>query len=104
MDILKLKPVFKDYIWGGNRLKDDFGFDTGYDKTAEGWMLACHKDGMNTIEGGEYDGKTLQEVIDEAGLEKLAGTNATKFPYFPVLIKIIDAYDNLSIQVHPDDK
>ena len=104
MEILKLNPVFKDYIWGGNRLKDDFGFDTGYDKTAEGWMLACHKDGMNTVEGGEYDGKKLNEVIDQVGLENLGGKNCLKFPYFPVLIKLIDAYDNLSVQVHPDDE
>lgn len=104
MEILKLNPVFKDYIWGGNRLKDDYGFDTGYDKTAEGWMLACHKDGMNTIDGGEFDNMELQEVIDKVGLKEIAGENATKFPYFPVLIKLIDAYDNLSIQVHPDDK
>ncbi len=103
MEIIKLKPVFKDYIWGGYRLKNDFGFDTGYEKTAEGWMLACHKDGMNTIEGGKYDTMTLQQVIDKEGLKEIAGTNALKFPYFPVLIKIIDAYDNLSIQVHPDD-
>lgn len=104
MQILKLNPVFKDYIWGGTRLKSDYGFDTGFDKTAEGWMLACHKDGMNTIDGGEFDGKRLDAVIDEIGLEKLAGKNCLKFPYFPVLIKLIDAYDNLSIQVHPDDK
>ncbi len=99
MEILKLKPVFKDYIWGGNRLKDDFGFDTGFDKTAEGWMLACHRDGMNTVEGGEYDGILLGDIVD-----KFSGENAKNFPYFPVLIKLIDAYDNLSIQVHPDDE
>lgn len=104
MQILKLNPVFKDYIWGGNRLKDDYGFNTGFDKTAEGWMLACHKDGMNTICGGEFDGKRFDEVINEVGTKKLCGTNCTKFPYFPVLIKLIDAYDNLSIQVHPDDE
>lgn len=104
MEILKLNPVFKDYIWGGTRLQKDYGFETGYEKTAEGWMLACHKDGMNTICGGEYDGLALNKVIDKVGLEKIAGTNCTKFPYFPVLIKLIDAYDNLSIQVHPDDK
>lgn len=104
MEILKLKPIFKDYIWGGYRLKNDYGFDTGYDKTAEGWMLACHKDGMNTVDGGEYDGKTLQEVVDEVGKEKLLGKRSDKYPYFPILIKLIDAYDNLSIQVHPDDK
>ncbi len=66
-------------------------------------MLACHKDGMNTIDGGEYDGKTLQEVLETEGLEKAAGTHCLRFPYFPVLIKLIDAYDNLSVQVHPDD-
>lgn len=104
MEILKLNPVFKDYIWGGNRLQKDFGFNTGFDKTAEGWMLACHKDGMNTIVGGEYDGYKLDHLIDEIGLEKLCGTNCLKFPYFPVLIKLIDAHDSLSIQVHPDDK
>lgn len=104
MEIIKLKPIFKDYIWGGYRLKNDYGFDTGYEKTAEGWMLACHKDGMNTVDGGEYDGKTLQEVVDEVGKEKLLGKRSDKYPYFPLLIKLIDAYDNLSIQVHPDDK
>ncbi|MBR3150098.1 MAG: class I mannose-6-phosphate isomerase [Eubacterium sp.] len=104
MEILKLNPVFKDYIWGGNRLRDDFGFDTGLEKTAEGWMLSCHTAGMNTIDGGEFDGKTLNEVIDEVGEEKLCGTNCLKFPYFPVLIKFIDARDNLSVQVHPDDE
>ena len=104
MDILKLSPVFKDYIWGGNRLKDDFHLNTPYDKTAEAWMLACHKDGMNRIEGGEFDQMTLSEVINRNDPERTAGSNALRFPYFPVLIKLIDAYDNLSIQVHPDDE
>jgi mannose-6-phosphate isomerase len=104
MKILKLKPIFKDYIWGGNRLHDDFGFETGYDKTAEAWVLACHKDGMNIVDGGEFNGQPLDKIIEQFGLGDFAGTNCLKFPYFPVLIKLIDAYDNLSIQVHPDDK
>lgn len=104
MQILKLKPVFKDYIWGGKRLKDDFGFDTGYEKTAEGWMLACHKDGMNTVDGGEYDGFELSEVVEKVGMTRLLGQKSENYPYFPILIKLIDAFDNLSIQVHPDDK
>lgn len=103
MDILKLKPVFKDYIWGGTRLRDDYGFESDLDKMAEGWMLSCHKDGKNTIIGGEFDGKTLEEVIEEFGADKIVGTNSAKFPFFPVLIKLIDAKDNLSIQVHPDN-
>ncbi|MGN0523315.1 MAG: type I phosphomannose isomerase catalytic subunit [Eubacterium sp.] len=104
MDILKLKPVFKDYIWGGTRLQTDYGFNTGFEKTAEGWMLACHKDGVNTVDGGEFDGMALDKVIESAGLEAIGGTNCLKYPYFPVLIKLIDAHDSLSIQVHPDDE
>lgn len=104
MEILKLNPVFKDYIWGGTRLRDDFGLKTDINPVAEGWMLACHKDGMNTIDGGEYDGKTLESVIKEGGKSKIAGTNSENFPYFPVLIKLIDAKDNLSVQVHPDNE
>lgn len=104
MEILKLSPIFKDYIWGGTRLRDDFGFKSELDILAEGWMLACHKDGMNTIDGGEYDGKTLEQVIDELGKEKIVGTRSLDFPYFPVLIKLIDAKNDLSIQVHPDNK
>lgn len=103
MEILKLAPVFKDYIWGGTRLRDDFGFSSDYDRLAEGWMLSCHKDGKNTVIGGKYDGKTLDEVIAENGSEKTVGTRSLAFPYFPVLIKLIDAKDNLSIQVHPDN-
>lgn len=104
MDILKLKPVFKDYIWGGDKLVKEYGFNSGLEKTAEGWMLACHKDGMNTIEGGKFDSMTIEEVIEKTGLGKFAGTNCIKFPYFPVLIKLIDAHESLSIQVHPDDE
>lgn len=103
MEILKLKPVFKDYIWGGQRLRDDFGFESDLPKLAEGWMLACHKDGMNTVENSEFKGMVLEKVIETVGNEKLCGTNALSFPYFPVLIKLIDAKDNLSIQVHPDN-
>lgn len=103
MDILKLQPVLKDYLWGGERLKKDFGFESDLEKVAEGWMLSCHKDGRNTIVGGKYDGQTLDDVIEKIGKEKIVGTRALDFPYFPVLIKLIDAKDNLSIQVHPDN-
>lgn len=103
MEILKLQPIFKDYIWGGQRLREDFGFQSDLPKLAEGWMLACHQAGMNTIDGGNYDGQPLEQVVESVGKEALCGTNAARFPYFPVLIKLIDAKDNLSIQVHPDN-
>ena len=100
--ILKLKPVFKDYIWGGTKLRDDFGFKSDLKKIAEGWMLSCHKDGENIIDGGKFDGKTLSEVIKETRKDIL-GTKAQKYDFFPILIKLIDAKDNLSVQVHPND-
>lgn len=100
--LLKLSPAFKDYLWGGTKLKNDFGFQTDLDIVAEGWMLSCHKDGENHIENGVYQGKTLSEVIDILGKESL-GTNAEKFDRFPILIKLIDAKKDLSVQVHPDN-
>ena len=87
MDILKLSPVFKDYIWGGTRLKTDFGFKSNLDILAEGWMLSCHKDEMNTIDGGEYDGQTLESVIEKEGKDILIGFN----PKFLIdALKVID--------------
>ncbi|MGN0693062.1 MAG: type I phosphomannose isomerase catalytic subunit [Oscillospiraceae bacterium] len=97
-----LKPAFKDYIWGGTRLRDDFGKDCDYDKVAESWELSCHKDGQSTIANGEFAGLTLSEYIEKAGRSVL-GTDCEKFENFPILIKLIDAKDNLSVQVHPDN-
>lgn len=102
MDILKLQPVFKDYIWGGTRLRDEYGFESPLEKLAEGWMLSCHKDGENTVLNGEYKGKTLSEVIKEN--PEFLGENGKKFEYFPILIKLIDAKNDLSVQVHPDNE
>lgn len=101
--ILKLKPAFKDYLWGGTKLKTDFGFESELDKLAEGWMLSCHKDGENAVENGKYKGKTLSEAIALEGREIL-GENGQKFDFFPILIKLIDAKNDLSVQVHPDNE
>lgn len=99
---LLLTPPVKDYIWGGQRLKTEFGFETDAAIAAEAWMLSCHKDGMSVVENGDMAGKTLGEVLEEWGREAL-GEKAAAFPYFPLLIKLIDANDRLSVQVHPDD-
>ena len=98
MAILKLKPVCKDYIWGGRRLIEEFGIN--YDKKilAEAWMLSCHPDGMSTLENGE----NLANYIKNHGTEIL-GTNCKNFRDFPIIIKFIDARENLSVQVHPPD-
>ena len=99
---LLLKPPIKDYLWGGKKLKTDFGFKTDKDITAEAWMLSAHKDGMNIILNGEHKGKTINDVLEIWGKSAL-GKNAEKFSYFPILIKLIDAKQKLSVQVHPDD-
>lgn len=100
--LLKLRPALKDYLWGGTRLKTDFGFQTDLDIVAEGWMLSCHKDGENIVENGKYAGKTLSDVLAAEGA-KILGTDAQKFDRFPILIKLIDAKKDLSVQVHPDN-
>lgn len=98
-----LKAPLKDYIWGGHRLKAEYGFETDLEKVSEAWVLSCHKDGECVIENGELKGKTLTEAISLWG-NKALGEKASKFTYFPLLIKLIDACDRLSLQVHPDDE
>lgn len=102
MAILKLIAPCKDYLWGGNRLREEYGKKANSDKIAESWELSCHKDGQSVIEGGEFGGKTLSEYIEANGRGVL-GTSAERFEYFPILIKLIDAKDNLSVQVHPSN-
>ena len=99
---LKLDPAFKDYLWGGTRLRDDFGKKCDFDKIAESWELSCHKDGASVIANGEHAGKTLAQYIGED--KSVLGTNCERFEQFPILIKLIDAKDNLSVQVHPDNE
>ena len=101
--MFKLKPAFKDYLWGGTKLKTDFGFESELDKLAEGWMLSCHKDGESIVDSGEFKGKTLSEYIGIKG-KSVLGSNAEGYDFFPILIKLIDAKDNLSVQVHPDNE
>lgn len=103
MAILKIKPSTKDYLWGGHRLVDEYSIEHDGDICAEAWLLSCHKDGPSYIDSGEYKGKTLSEYIDIKGKEIL-GRNCERFEDFPVLIKFIDAKDDLSVQVHPDDE
>ncbi|MBR7133237.1 MAG: mannose-6-phosphate isomerase [Clostridia bacterium] len=99
---LLLQPPIKDYLWGGTKLKIDFGFETKKDIAAEAWMLSAHKDGMNIVLNGEFKGKAINEVLEIWGKSAL-GKNAKKFSCFPILIKLIDAKQKLSVQVHPDD-
>lgn len=94
-----LKPVFQEKIWGGSRLRSVFGFDIPNDKIGEDWAISAHPHGVSIVENGEYQGQKLDELWQNH--KELFG-NPTE-PVFPLLIKILDAEDELSVQVHPDD-
>ena len=100
---LLLTPHVTDYLWGGTRLKTEYGYPTDKDIAAEAWVLSCHKDGASVVQNGEFAGKTLPEVLALWGDDAI-GARAAAFPYFPLLIKLIDAKDRLSVQVHPDNE
>ena len=103
MPVLKLLPACKDYLWGGHRLADEYNVEYEGEILAEAWELSCHKDGPSVIANGPFAGRTLQEYIDLNGRQVL-GRHCRRFREFPILIKFIDARDNLSIQVHPDNR
>lgn len=102
MEILSLSPTVKRAIWGGQKLRDVWGYKTDVDRPAESWLLSCHKAGPSFVKNGKYAGKTLAEALAAEDCAVLGTHNAGKTD-FPVLIKLIDAEDKLSVQVHPDD-
>lgn len=103
MAILKLKPECKDYLWGGSKLREKYNIKSNLVPLAESWMLSTHKDGVSVIDNGEYKGTLFTDYIQKKG-KSILGTNCEKFDDFPILIKFIDAKDNLSIQVHPNNE
>lgn len=98
MDILFLNPVFKETVWGGSRLKD-FGYDIPSQRTGECWAVCAHPHGDCLVQNGIYKGAALSRLWEEH--RELFGNMPGE--KFPLLIKIIDAKEDLSIQVHPDD-
>ena len=101
MYIFKLKPSGKDYLWGGNKLKQEYNKDIDIDPLAETWEFSFHKNGPSYIENGEFSGKSLLEVFQMH--PEFFGPKFLKEKEVPVLVKFIDAKQKLSIQVHPDD-
>ncbi len=98
---IKLNPEFKEIIWGGNRLKKEYNKKSNLNNIAESWELTVRPDGMNTIADGTFDGNTMEEYIEKNGFSVVTNKPLDRFP---LLIKFIDAEDNLSVQVHPDDE
>lgn len=98
MPILQLQPIHKDYVWGGNTLIKQFHMETNKDTIAESWTLSCHPDGESV---DLLSKRTLSDVLQSH--PEYAGTKAMTFTRFPIMVKLIDANRDLSIQVHPND-
>ena len=103
METIKLTPACKDYLWGGEKLRQDYGIQSQLHPLAEAWVLSCHPDGPSVVATGPLAGKTLPEYIQEKGPGCL-GAGCEKFTDFPILAKFIDAKGDLSIQVHPSNE
>ena len=98
-ELLFMKPYLKDVLWGGTRLRDEYGYAGAGDHTGEAWCISATPPGCSTVKSGTYKDKTLQELWDTH--RELFGNISGET--FPLLVKIIDAAEDLSIQVHPDD-
>lgn len=97
--IYKLRPITKQYIWGGRKLIDGYGKTTTDSGIAESWELSIRDDGQSTVAEGKSEGLPLSQLLTDSEF----GAKCSKFSYFPTLIKLIDARENLSVQVHPSD-
>ena len=100
---LKLSYVTKTALWAGKRLKTDFNKESNFETVSESWELSVRNDEMSRITNGEASGLTLLEYFETVGFDSVA-PSFKKGDRFPLLVKLIDAADMLSIQVHPDDK
>ena len=101
---LKFLPVYKNYLWGGRNLTE-FGRVLPAGNVAEAWEVSCHPDGLSIIANGFYKGISLLELIRRMGPGLIGGQiyRLGKIA-FPLLLKLIDAKEKLSVQVHPDDQ
>ena len=100
--IIKLVPAFKDYLWGGTKLRDVYGKRCDFDTIAESWELSAHPAGNCIVASGRHKGLSFSKYLETVGKEVL-GWKCAPLQSFPLLIKFIDAKQNLSIQVHPND-
>ncbi len=102
-----LSPAAKDYLWGGRRLNDEFAKNIDLSPLAETWECSTHPDGVSVVSSGELKGETLDKVI--LAHPEFLGSHPLEnckdgHPELPIMIKLIDASKDLSVQVHPDDE
>lgn len=101
MEIMKLAPAYKDYLWGGKRLRTKYGKAYDGEILAESWECSVHPDGLSVVVGGKYSGQALFSVLQMN--PQFLGSKSSKMEGLPILVKFIDAKQDLSVQVHPDD-
>ena len=102
---LKFRPILKDRIWGGEKLKTQFNKESHSPQVGESWEVSTVPGEVSEVVNGDLKGHTLQELLESYGSEFLGRKNYDRFGNdFPLLIKFIDAKDDLSIQLHPDDE
>lgn len=97
-----LRPVGKDYLWGGSRLREEWGKDIALTPLAETWECSTHPDGVSMVASGVHEGQPLTDVLQQH--PEYLGTHPRTEGELPILIKFIDAKQDLSVQVHPDDE
>lgn len=100
---IKLKPALKSYLWGGTKLRDLYKKQCASDTIAESWELSAHPAGQCTVATGRHKGKLFSSYLRTVGKEVL-GWKCQSMAEFPLLVKFIDAREDLSVQVHPDDE
>lgn len=100
MEIFELLPAGMDYLWGGTRLRDEYGKKINVTPLAETWECSVHPDGPSIVANGQYKGMSLAAVLEQH--PEYLGMKVTK-KELPILVKFIDAKEKLSVQVHPDD-
>ncbi len=101
---LQFEPIFKDRIWGGSKLRTELGKEIPSETTGESWELSGVKGDVSIVSNGNYKGRSLQELIEEHPQQLLGESVYKRFGNeFPLLFKFLDAREDLSIQVHPND-
>lgn len=100
MSLIFFEPVFQEKIWGGQALHDQFGYTLPSNNIGEDWAISAHPNGISTVANGRYKGTKLTELWENH--QELFGYQSQTV--FPLLVKILDAQDDLSVQVHPNDQ
>lgn len=98
-ELIFLTPFMREIIWGGDKIKKEFSYETESEKIGEAWIVSANENGMSYVSSGNYKGMSLKDLYERE--HHLFGNTKTKD--FPLLVKYIDAKDDLSVQVHPDD-